>query len=418
MKLCKALDMLILEGAKNLHKIAVLNPKGGAGKSTLALNLAGYLSCQSYNVALIDMDPQGSSSRWLKNRGEGRTPILGIHINHQQPDKDGNLRIRVPDHITHVVIDAPARVPAKSLIDYTCGAHAVLIPVLPCDLDIHAASNLISNLLLVAQISRRNGRIGVVANRVKERTIAYQQLMRFLGSLSIKVVGILRDTQNYARAASTGLCLHEMPPSRVAKDLEQWSKITEWLHDCLERPLTQRDLLRPEDEIEPEKADKKVASRIAYGAVAATVALAAMIAWLMTGAPHSSQDGRVARTTIENLPVDAVAPGDPAIIDGTASAEFAQSSTDNAGEFRETWELKGIATDNDSRTLLLTRRGDNTSQRIVRGADISGWTVADIGNDYAIFRQDGAEMTINLNENEHAATVSDGGISSVDQKNF
>jgi chromosome partitioning protein len=410
--------MLILEGAPNLRKIAVLNPKGGAGKSTLALNLAGYLSCQSHNVALIDMDPQGSSSRWLSNRGEDRPPIHGIYINHQQFDEDGKLRIRVPDHITHVVIDAPARVPADRLIDYTCGAHAVLVPILPCDLDIHAASQLISNLLLVAQVSRRNGRIGVIANRVKERTIAYQQLMRFLGSLSIKVVGVLRDSQNYARAASSGLCLHEMPPSRVAKDLEQWSKISEWLQDCLARPLTQRDLLRPEDEPEPELIGEEESPRTAYAAVAAAVALAAMFVWSMTGAPNGSNADTVAMTTIEDSTVDAVVSSEPVTIDGTSSADFALGSTDEVGEFRATWELKGIATDNASRTLLMTRRGGNISQRVARGAEIAGWTVADIGNDFAVFRQDDAEMTINLNENETASYVSDSGVSSPDDKNF
>ena len=412
--------MLILEGAPGLHKIAVLNPKGGSGKSTLALNLAGYLSSRSHNVALIDMDPQGSSSRWLSNRGKGRAPIHGIYVEHHQVDENGDLRIKVPDHITHVVIDAPARVPAERLIDYTCGAHAVLIPVLPSDLDIHAASKLISNLLLVAQVSRRNGRIGVVANRVKEGTIAYRQLKRFLGSLSIRVVGVLRDSQSYAHAASTGLCLHEMPPSRVSKDLEQWSKIAAWLHECLARPLTQRDLLRPGDEAEQEKINKEHSPRIAHVAIAATVALAAMIAWFMVGMPNSPDAERIAIAATEDPSADAVVPDESVTVDDTSSAYFANDSVDQAVAFRETWDLKGIATDNASRTLLLTRRGDNTSHRISHGADVAGWTVADIGNDYAILRHDGAEMTLNLSEGETESGESEGVVSSPDpdQENF
>jgi chromosome partitioning protein len=143
----------------------------------------------------------------------------------------------VPDDVDCVVIDAPAGLVGAQLIDYTCGAHAILVPVLPSDLDIHAASRLISQLLLKAQVSRRNGRLGIVANRVKERTVAYKQLLRFLDRLSINLVGVLRDSQNYTHAAANGRCIHEMAPSQVRRDTEQWQAITEWLEARLEQPL-------------------------------------------------------------------------------------------------------------------------------------------------------------------------------------
>ena len=52
--------MLIFKGSANLHKIVVLNPKGGSGKTTLAFNLAGYLATTGRKVAVVDMDRQGS----------------------------------------------------------------------------------------------------------------------------------------------------------------------------------------------------------------------------------------------------------------------------------------------------------------------------------------------------------------------
>ena len=170
--------MLDLKGTRRLHKIVVLNPKGGSGKTTLAFNLAGYLASTGRRVGLLDMDRQGSSSHWLQNRVTELPSIEALPA----PDQSGV--VEVPDDIEFVVIDAPAGLVGEQLIDYTCGAHAVLVPVLPSDLDIHAASRLVKDLLLVAQISRRNARLGIVANRVKERTIAYRQLMRFLESLA------------------------------------------------------------------------------------------------------------------------------------------------------------------------------------------------------------------------------------------
>jgi chromosome partitioning protein len=104
------------------------------------------------------------------------------------------------------------------------------------------------DLLLIAKVSRRMGRIGVVANRVRENTLAYQKLMRFLHSLSISVVGVLRDSQNYVRSAEQGISIHEMRASRVKQDTERWESIFNWLEEKLETPLMPRDFRRPQAE--------------------------------------------------------------------------------------------------------------------------------------------------------------------------
>jgi hypothetical protein len=191
---------------------------------------------------------------------------------------NGDRVVAVPGDIDVAVIDAPAGVTGAELIDYTCGAHAILLPVLPSDLDIHAAARLVKDLLLVAQVSRRNGRLAVIANRVNERTVAYQQLSSFLERLSIAVVGTLRDTQNYVWAASSGLSIHEMQPSRVGRDLEQWASVTRWLEGCLAKPLTSRDLLRPANE-EKSKTRSGILARSRFAAAAAIALLVVSLFW-------------------------------------------------------------------------------------------------------------------------------------------
>jgi chromosome partitioning protein len=156
-----------------------------------------------------------------------------------------SFQMRVPSHIRYLVIDTPAALQTAELAEFTRGAHAILMPVLPSDIDIHAATRLISDLLIVAKVSRRMGRLGVVANRVRENTLGYRKLMRFLDRLSIAVIGELRDSQNYVYAADNGISIHEMQPSRVRKDLESWKPITEWLEAHLETALTARDLMKP-----------------------------------------------------------------------------------------------------------------------------------------------------------------------------
>ncbi len=156
-----------------------------------------------------------------------------------------SFQFRVPLDIEYLIVDSPAAISEERLMEFTHGAHAILVPVVPSVFDIQAATGLIASLLLRAQVSRRMRRLGVVVNRARENTNAYRKLMSFLERLSISVVSVLRDSQNYVRAAELGRSVHEMPPSEVRKDLARWLDLTDWLEARVGTPLTPRDLLRP-----------------------------------------------------------------------------------------------------------------------------------------------------------------------------
>src|ERR1700676_756566 len=137
--------------------------------------------------------------------------------------------MRVPSDARHVVVDTPAAVLGQDMPELTRGADAIIVPVLPSDIDIHACSKCIADLLLIAKVRRDENRIGVVANRVKRNTVIYQALMRFLETLRIPVIATLRDSQNYVRAAEQGLGLHEMKRNVVEQDLSDWQPMLAWL---------------------------------------------------------------------------------------------------------------------------------------------------------------------------------------------
>ena len=235
----------------DLKKIVVLNPKGGSGKSTLATNLAGYFSARETPVALLDFDSQGSSMRWLGNRPDECPAVHGIAAFKRDNAMTRSWQMRIPHEIRHAIVDTPAALDVQELVEYTRGAHAIFVPVLPSDIDIHAASRLIADLLIVAKVSRRMGRLGVVANRGRENTLGYRKLQTFLDRLSLNVIGEMRDSQNYVRAADQGIGIHEMQPSRVRKDLKSWGEISSWLQNRLATPLSARDLFRPGNVMAP-----------------------------------------------------------------------------------------------------------------------------------------------------------------------
>ncbi|HZF17758.1 MAG TPA: ParA family protein [Steroidobacteraceae bacterium] len=215
-------------------RIVVLNPKGGSGKTTIATNLASYYAARALKTTLMDYDPQASSTRWLKKRQASQPPVHGITAFERNNRTTRSFHMRIPQETDRVVIDTPAALAAQDLPEITRGADAILVPVLPSDIDIHACSKVIADLLLVAKIRRQDNRIGVIANRVKRQTLMYQSLIRFLSTLQIPIVATIRDSQNYIKAAELGVGVHEMKPYLVRDDLEQWNSLIEWLE---QRPV-------------------------------------------------------------------------------------------------------------------------------------------------------------------------------------
>lgn len=208
--------------------ILVLNPKGGCGKTTLAVNIASFYANQDKSVVLADFDPQGSSIEWLQARSEKYPQIEGIAA-----WKNG---FRMPKGIDYVVIDAPAAVRGKDVTGLLQRTQSVIMPVLPSPIDIRAAAHFIHDILLNGRVSRNKTRLAVVANRVRENTLVYHKLQRFLKRLEIPFIATLRDTQNYIRAADRGIGIFEMAPSMVYQDLEQWKSLTRWLNSKRSMP--------------------------------------------------------------------------------------------------------------------------------------------------------------------------------------
>jgi chromosome partitioning protein len=214
---------------RKLQRIVVLNPKGGSGKTTIAVNLTGYFAAAGRRPVLMDYDPQGSATRWVRKRSQEEAPIHLITAYERDPRVTRSFQLRIPDGCERVVLDTPAAVPPQQLPELVNGADKILVPVLPSDIDIHACSRCIAALLLVAKVRRSENRIGIIANRVRRNTLVYEALVRFLRTLDIPIVATFRDSQNYIRAAELGLGIHEMKTTQVEEDLPQWEPLLQWL---------------------------------------------------------------------------------------------------------------------------------------------------------------------------------------------
>jgi chromosome partitioning protein len=177
----------------------------------------------------MDMDPQASSMRWLRKRPDDEPAIHGISAFERSQTVTRSWHMRIPAECRTVIVDTPAAIDPHALPDLTRGVDAVLVPVMPSDIDIHATAKCIADLLLVAKIRRSEKRIGIIANRVRSNTRVSQSLTRFLSSLDIPLIATLRDAQNYVRSAEIGIGVCEMPRWQVQQELPQWQQILTWL---------------------------------------------------------------------------------------------------------------------------------------------------------------------------------------------
>ena len=201
--------------------VLIANPKGGVGKSTAATNLAGYFARREHATMLGDLDRQQSALAWLRIRPPSLPRIASW-------DRSDEKIARPPKGVTHVVLDSPAGIHGHTLKDALRVADRLVIPLQPSLFDIYATQAFLGRLA-ERGLMKEGGRVGVLGMRVDARTRAAEQLQRFVEDLGLPVLGFLRDTQNYVQLAAHGLTLWDVAPSRVAKDVEQWQSLLEWV---------------------------------------------------------------------------------------------------------------------------------------------------------------------------------------------
>lgn len=203
-----------------MKSVLIANPKGGAGKTTLATNLAGYFANDNKQVTLCDLDRQQSALRWMAFRDGGLPAVTGYFGGNQ-------IVLNLPKEPDWVVLDAPAGLQGYKLNDTLRAVDKILIPVVPSIFDMAATEDFLGSIRNEMRGKRHS--LGIVAMRVDPRTRAAAMLEEFLQHFDIPIITYLRNTQNYVNVAAAGQTIFDGPRSRSRKDLEQWESLVEWI---------------------------------------------------------------------------------------------------------------------------------------------------------------------------------------------
>ena len=155
-------------GTQHIMIIALLNQKGGVGKTTLATHIAGELAIQGSSLILVDADPQGSALDWTQRRSQNGLPRLFCAVGLAR----GNLHQEAPElarRCDHIVIDGstPDRLPRA--LSAAC-SRSRADSVQPSPYDVWASAEMVS-LIREAQVFRPALRAVFVINRRVSTTV-------------------------------------------------------------------------------------------------------------------------------------------------------------------------------------------------------------------------------------------------------
>ncbi len=206
-----------------MQTILVASSKGGAGKTTLATQLAGHFAVAGKATALVDADPQASSTRWCERRADMARAVLPVNGHGRA------FRKHLPDDAERVVIDAPAGAMADDLEPFLELADAVLVPVLPSAIDLEATVPFLNTLAQVPRVRKGKLPVGLVANRMKPWTSVSQQALEQLRAWPYPLVAQLRDSQAYVLLAALGRCVDDYRSESMRSHQEDFAPIFRWL---------------------------------------------------------------------------------------------------------------------------------------------------------------------------------------------
>src|SRR4051794_10028738 len=192
--------------------IAMLNQKGGVGKTTLSLHIAAALaSDRQSRVLLIDADPQGSALDWSAQRTAD--PLFSV-VGLPKPTLHREIAALGRGY-DWVIIDGPPRVNelARSAI---AASDVVLIPVQPSPFDVWAASDIIE-IVDECAVHKPDLQTRFIINRQFPNTTLGAEVKDALASFSVPLMAsVIRNRTEYAKAAKNGLTALETEPNGPA----------------------------------------------------------------------------------------------------------------------------------------------------------------------------------------------------------
>lgn len=193
--------------------IAILNQKGGVGKTTMSTHIARAFQIDGANVMLVDADPQGSARDWSAANDSQPVTVVGL----DRPSLDKDVR-KVAGNHDLIIIDGAARLENMAIAAIKA-ADLVLIPVQPSPYDIWAAADLVE--LIKSRIELTDGALKAAffINRAITGTRIGREISEAVAGYDLPVLNtVIHQRVSFATSAAKGLTVLDAEPGSEAAD--------------------------------------------------------------------------------------------------------------------------------------------------------------------------------------------------------
>ena len=188
--------------------IAVLNQKGGAGKTTLSTNLARALQQDGDKVLLIDSDPQGSARDWNAAGNGELLPVVGL----DRPTLAKDIQA-IQDNQDWLIIDGAPQIAELAVAAIKC-ADMILIPVQPSPYDVWACEDLVDIIKTRQEVTNGKPKAAFIISRVIKNTQLSKEIGEALEGYGLPVFkNFTSQRVIYPKSAATGLTVLDVEPS-------------------------------------------------------------------------------------------------------------------------------------------------------------------------------------------------------------
>ena len=211
--------------------ISVVNQKGGSGKTTLSMQLAGALARRGHKVLVVDADPQGTAIRWAASADDEKPfPASVVGLSAASTKVHREVKKFVPDYryICPPAADSP--VPQSALLV----ADLALVPVIPSPLDMWAAVGIREVIGNVSDINE-DLRARLVINQLQPNTTLAKEALEVLPEFGIDLCKTyMHQRQVYRQSAVFGQTVHDFGSKAVAA-VEELDALTDEVLALLKR---------------------------------------------------------------------------------------------------------------------------------------------------------------------------------------